>query len=158
MKKYVPEAADTAMAGHIIAVSMKKEDAKEVESAVIIVPETVNMSDNPEHIKTEPGTMLYIMKTSDSYAKPRVSLKKDGSFHFFMAPFGNSCKGTYLLEHGDIILETDDGLYTYVFKEDGNNLIFDADKSSEIAKVSYSVDSEPVLPVEDGDVFTRETE
>ncbi len=155
MKKYVPEAADTAMAGHIIAVSMKKEDAKEVDSAVIIVPETVNMSNNPELIKTEPGTLLYIMGTGDSYTKPRVALNKDGSFHFFMAPFGNSCKGTYRLEQGDIILETDDGLYTYVFKEDGNNLIFDADKSSEIAKVSYSVDSEPVLPVEDGDVFKR---
>lgn len=155
MKKYVPEAADTAMAGHIIAVSMKKEDAKEVDSAVIIVPETVNMSNNPELIKTEPGTLLYVMGTGDSYTKPRVALNKDGSFHFFMAPFGNSCKGTYRLEQGDIILETDDGLYTYVFKEDGNNLIFDADKSSEIAKVSYSVDSEPVLPVEDGDVFKR---
>ena len=158
MKKYVPEAADTAMAGHIIAVSMKKEDAKEVESAVIIVPETVNMSNNPELIKTEPGTLLYVMRTGDSYTKPRVALKRDGSFHFFIAPFGNSCKGNYRLEQGAIILETDDGLYTYVFKEEGNNLIFDADKSSEIAKVSYSVDSEPVLPVEDGDVFTKETE
>ncbi len=156
MRRYIPEAYDTAMGGNIIAISMKKDDAKEVESAVIIVTETVGTGYTPDVIKTEPGALLYIMRTSDSYTKPRVILNADGSFHFFVSPIDSYyCKGTYCLEQGDVILETEDGLYTYVFKEDGKNLIFDADKSSEIRSVRYSAESELFLPVEDGDVFVK---
>lgn len=156
MRRYIPEAYDTAMGGNLIAVSVKKGDAKDVDSAVIIITETVNIEYMPEVAKTEPGTLLYIMRTSDSYTKPRVTLKADGSFHFFISPYSSYfCTGIYHLEQGNVILETDDGLYTYVFKEDGNNLIFDADSSSAIQEFKPSANAEPVAPVQDGDVFTK---
>lgn len=156
IRRNVPEICDDVMTGTLIAVTMEKGLLNDSDIVIARIAETKNIGFIPDVVKTEEGTMLYVMVSSNSTWKPRVTLKADGSFHFFISPFNSYvCKGKYRYDTNNLILETDDGLYTYVFKEDGDNLIFDADKSSEIQKYKPSADSDMILPVEDGDVFVK---
>ncbi len=156
IRRNVPEICDDVMTGTLIAVTMEKGLLNDSDIVIARIAETKNIGFIPDVVKTEEGTMLYVMVSSNSTWKPRVTLKADGSFHFFISPFNSYvCKGKYRYDTNNLILETDDGLYTYVFKKDGDNLIFDADKSSEIQKYKPSADSDMILPVEDGDVFVK---
>lgn len=60
--------------------------------------------------------------------------------------------GTYTVEHGKLIMKTDDGRYTYTFIFSGDNLIFDAANSSELPEYNYG-DGTKFKPVPDRAVF-----
>ena len=156
ISRRVPDACDTAMAGWFVIVAVNKADMQENDIVVASIAETISGEPIFRDKKTEAGTVSYIMISSNAYVNPYLDLMADNRFHFFISPFSSySCMGKYRYDTDNLILETDDGLYTYVFRKDGENLIFVEDKSSEIPKYKSSSDSEPVAAVNDGDVFVK---
>lgn len=156
ISRRVPDACDTAMAGWFVIVAVNKADMEENDIVVASIAETISGEPIFRDKKTEAGTVSYIMISSNAYVNPYLDLMADNRFHFFVSPFSSySCIGKYRYDADYLILETDDGLYTYVFRKDGENLVFVEDKSSEIQKYKSSSDSEPVAAVKDGDVFVK---
>ena len=78
----------------------------------------------------------YCYTESDSILKPSVTLLEGNRFTFtFSAVSSYLGRGTYKIQDGVLVLNTDDGDYTYTFKIEGENmdrLIFDAENSSEM--------------------------
>ena len=129
---------------------------KENDLAVASIAETISGEPIFRDKKTEAGTVSYIMMSSNAYVNPYLDLMTGNRFHFFISPFDSHYHtGNYRYDNDNLILETDDGLYTYVFRKDGDNLVFVADKSSEIQKYKSSAESAPVAAVKDGDVFVK---
>lgn len=156
IRRNVPEAYDTAMAGWFVIVGVSKANMKDTDLVIARVAESVSVDVVKNDKKTEAGTVSYVMASGYAYVKPRLDLMTGNRFYFSVSPLSSYlCNGKYRYDTDNLILETDDGLYTYVFKKDGDDLVFDADKSSEIQKVSYSADSNPVAPVKNGDVFVK---
>ena len=156
IRRRVPDACDTAMAGWFVIVGVNKADMEENDLAVARIAETISGEPIFRDKKTAAGTVSYVMMSSNAYVNPYLDLMADNRFHFFISPFSSySCIGKYRYDADNLILDTDDGLYTYVFRKDGENLIFVEDKSSEIQKYKSSSDSEPVAALKDGDVFVK---
>ncbi len=156
IRRRVPDACDTAMAGWFVIIGVNKMDMEENDLAVASIAETISGAPVFKDKKTAAGTVCYVMMSSNAYVNPYLDLMTGNKFHFFISPFGSySCLGNYRYDNDNLILETDDGLYTYVFRKDGDNLIFVADKSSEIQKYKSSAESAPVAAVKDGDVFVK---
>ncbi|MBR3781207.1 MAG: hypothetical protein IKK63_08420 [Clostridia bacterium] len=156
IRRRVPDACDTAMAGWFVIVGVNKADMKENDLAVASIAETISGEPIFRDKKTEAGTVSYIMMSSNAYVNPYLDLMTGNRFHFFISPFDSHYHtGNYRYDNDNLILETDDGLYTYVFRKDGDNLVFVADKSSEIQKYKSSAESAPVAAVKDGDVFVK---
>lgn len=57
--------------------------------------------------------------------------------------------GTYEETDNYIVMTCEDNSYSYTFEKSGHNLIFAADKSSEMPKYKYSFDTEPAVCVPD---------
>ncbi len=156
ISRRVPDACDTAMAGWFVIVAVNKADMEENDLAVATIAETISGGPVYSDKKIAAGTVSYVMMSSNAYVNPYLDLMTGNRFHFFISPFGSySCLGNYRYESDNLILETDDGLYTYVFKKEGDNLVFVEDKSSEMQKYKSSSDSQPVAAVKDGDVFVK---
>ncbi len=70
---------------------------------------------------------------SVSFDRPLFTLYPDGTFTFefslISSYFGH---GTYEETADELILSTDDGMYTYRFESDGDSYVFDGENSSEI--------------------------
>ena len=116
----------------------------------------VTAGEQTTEFKKTDGSVTYTYKKSGAYVQPYINLKTDNSFHFFVSPLSSYlCVGTYTLDEEKLTLKTDDGLYTYVFKVDGENFVFDAENSSEIPKFKPSADAEPLPPISDGAVFVK---
>ncbi len=156
IRRRVPDACDTAMAGWFVIVAVNKADMAENDLAVATIAETISGEPIFRDKKTEAGTVSYIMMSSNAYVNPYLDLMTGNRFHFFISPFDSYIRtGSYRYDSDDLILETDDGLYTYVFRKDGDNLVFVEDKSSEIPKYKSTSDSQPVAAVKDGDIFVK---
>lgn len=156
IRRRVPDACDTAMAGWFVIVAVNKADMIENDLAVATIAETISGEPIFRDKKTEAGTVSYIMMSSNAYVNPYLDLMTGNRFHFFISPFDSYIRtGSYRYDSDDLILETDDGLYTYVFRKDGDNLVFVEDKSSEIPKYKSTSDSQPVAAVKDGDIFVK---
>lgn len=61
--------------------------------------------------------------------------------------------GTYEEDNEFIVAHSDDGNYKYTFKKDGQNIVFVADKSSEMPSFAYSAGAKAETCVPDGAVF-----
>ncbi len=86
-----------------------------------------------------------------SYAK--LTLLNDTKFQFMYSLLSSYLPlGTYTLDDEKLILKTDDGLYTYTFKVDGDTFIFDQKNSSPIPTYK-SGEGETLVAVPDGAVF-----
>lgn len=156
IRRRVPDACDTAMAGWFVIVAVNKADMIENDLAVATIAETISGEPIFRDKKTEAGTVSYIMMSSNAYVNPYLDLMTGNRFHFFISPFDSYIRtGSYRYDTDNLILETDDGLYTYVFRKDGDNLVFVEDKSSEIPKYKSTSDSQPVAAVKDGDIFVK---
>ncbi len=60
-----------------------------------------------------------------------IRLGDNGKFNFMISPLSSYIGiGTYTMDKEKLIMYTDDGLYTYTFDVDGDNLIFNAAESS----------------------------
>ncbi len=156
LRRRVPEVCNTAMAGWFIIAGLKKEDIKENDLVVASIAESINGDPIFRDKKTQAGTVCYVMLSGNAYVNPTLDLMADNRFNFLISALGNyRCSGKYRYDTNNLILETDDGLYTYVFRKDGDNLIFDEDNSSEIPKFRSSAESDPVPAIKDGDVFVK---
>ena len=78
---------------------------------------------------------IYVCEESDDVFKPIITLLGDNKCSFTFSALSSYLGiGTYTIEDDFFVLNTDDGLYTYTFKiegEDMDRLIFVADKSSD---------------------------
>ena len=78
---------------------------------------------------------IYVYEESDDVVKPIITLFDDTKCSFTFSALSSYLGiGTYTIEDDFFVLNTDDGLYTYTFKiegEDMDRLIFVADKSSD---------------------------
>ena len=78
---------------------------------------------------------IYVCEESDDVFKPIITLFGDNKCSFTFSALSSYLGiGTYTIEDDFFVLNTDDGLYTYTFKIDGEDmdrLIFVADKSSD---------------------------
>lgn len=99
----------------------------------------------------------YVFHESVDPMKPTIRLsKKEETFQFSYSAF--SCCfaiGRYELTDEELILRTDDGVNTYVFRVSGDTLVFDASRSSAIPEFAYASGAEPQSPVPDGAVFRK---
>ena len=156
IRREVPEAYDTAMAGWFVTVGISKADMKDTDLVIARTAESVSVDYIKSDLKTEAGTVSYVMASGYAYAKPRLDLMPGNRFNFLISPLSSYlCKGKYRYDTDNLILETDDGLYTYVFEKDGDNLVFNEEKSSEIRKYKPSENANPVAPVRNADVFVK---
>jgi hypothetical protein len=90
---------------------------------------------------------VYEIADSDEFLKPTVVLEENGKFRFTYSALSSYLAiGTFETDNNNLILKTDDGLYEYVFKIEGDSLIFNANESSELP--SYA-------NVPDGGVFSK---
>ncbi len=101
------------------------------------------------------GSVTYTLESSNEYIKPYINLK-NGRFVFFTSVYSSyRCEGEYELTKDKLILNSDDGRYTFVFNVEGDNMVFDAMNSSEPEKFKPSAKAEPVPVIQDGDIFTK---
>jgi hypothetical protein len=88
-----------------------------------------------DHVSEENSRRVYIHEESDDVFKPSITLFDDHKCSFTFSALSSYLGiGTYTIEDDFFVLNTDDGLYTYTFKiegEDMDRLIFVADKSSD---------------------------
>jgi len=75
----------------------------------------------------------YIMEESKEPVKPTVLLEDNSKFTFTYSVLSSYiAMGSYKVDDGNLILETDDGKYKYVFKIEEDSLIFNAAESSKM--------------------------
>lgn len=113
--------------------------------------------ENPEELSADSEADVlsgrYIMEHEDDGAVlvPTLRFYKDQGFSFTWSVLSSYYAfGTYEIQGQDVILQTDDGAYEYVFRAEGDSLIFDQERSSEVK--TYEGD----LEVTDGAVFLPE--
>ncbi|MBR6408469.1 MAG: hypothetical protein IKS19_07835 [Clostridia bacterium] len=104
------------------------------------------------------GTTTFICVETPEITPPKLTLNADGTFQFTYSMFSSYLPiGRYEVSGDALTLKTDDGLYTYVFRIDGDKLIFDAARSSEIPQYAYASGAKPQQPIEDGAAFAPES-
>lgn len=105
--------------------------------------------------KKTDGSVTYTLESSNEYIKPYINLK-NGKFHFFTSVYSSyRCEGNYELTKEKLTLKSDDGRYIFVFEVVGDNMIFDANNSSEPEKFKPSANAEAVPVIQDGDAFVK---
>lgn len=152
-----PQIGTMDMAGWFALIEIPRNELKNIDAVTVRVDDVKTVIEPSTDFKKTDGSVTYTFAESNAeYIKPYVNLKTDGSFHFFVSPYSSYfCTGRYRYENGNLILETADGQKKYVFKDEENKLIFNAQDSSEIEKFKPSKDAEPVAPVNDGDIFIK---
>ncbi len=96
-------------------------------------------------------TTFYYPTGMNSYISPGFSLSTDGSFHLSESPLSSYFGyGPYTLTEEELILKTEDGLYTWYFIPDGEGYRFDAGRSSPIR---YWPDLKSMVSLADGTLF-----
>lgn len=88
-------------------------------------------------VSDEPNVQLgrYIMEHEDEWELfvPVISFYENHEFSFgWSVRSSYYAFGTYEIQDQDVILNTDDGMYQYTFRAEGDSLIFDRERSSEI--------------------------
>lgn len=137
-----PEVGDTAMGGWLITVEVSKADVGDADFAEALVSEKFVYTD---------GTLVYTYSDSTDPIKPYFALKENNRFVFMYSALSSYyAEGEFYLNDTRLIMKTDDGKNTYVFKVDGDKYVFDAENSAKMP--DYNVTG---VPVPDGAVFER---
>jgi hypothetical protein len=88
-----------------------------------------------DHMSEVNSQWVYIHEESNDVVKPIITLFDDNKCSFTFSALSSYLGiGTYTIENDFLVLNTDDGVYTYTFKIEGENmdrLIFIAEKSSD---------------------------
>lgn len=156
INRIVPDEGTDDMGGWFAAVEIKKADISECKATVVRMGDDIKIDEPTTALRKEDGSVTYTYGKSDNFIAPYVNLQKNGKFYFFYSPYSSyMCVGTYDMSNEELVLKTDDGIYTYVFKIDGENLIFDADNSSPLQKFKPAANTEAISPVPDGAIFTK---
>ena len=99
-------------------------------------------------------SVTYICYDSPDFGAPSLTLSSDGRFTFIYSMLSSYIGwGEYSVDGEYLVLKTDDGLYEYTFRIDGDRLIFVEGMSSPIPTYCYAPGEEPRCPVSDGSVF-----
>lgn len=151
-----PEIYAWAEQGWFITVAMDNAALCEAGPIAMIATYGNSISEN-ESVPQRTGE-LYMLEGGEDFWSPYVNLKEDNKFYFYISSDSNYyCEGSYSRDGDKLTLKTDDGKNTYVFKTEGDKLIFDANNSSDIPKFKpssyYSV---LFAPVTDGAVFVKQ--
>ncbi|HCT90349.1 MAG TPA: hypothetical protein DF613_03045, partial [Lachnospiraceae bacterium] len=100
-----------------------------------------------------PGRYVVKRRGHTGVIDPYVVLDEDGTCSFFYSVLDSyAFYGTYKVEEENTVTLTDD-VYSYVFTYSGGELIFDADRSSEIRTFDGGI-----VSVADGEVFSLQDE
>ncbi len=77
-----------------------------------------------------------------------VTLNRDGTFFMFFSPISSYIgHGEYTESDGRLVLNTDDGNFTYAFDVTSDGIMFDGGSSSEFTWYSNLSDGDVLLPV-----------
>ncbi|MBE6771115.1 MAG: hypothetical protein E7547_03100 [Ruminococcaceae bacterium] len=143
-----PEGGDTAMEGWLVSVRVSKEDiadAEKIDALISSVQYPNRGTANATLIRT------CVFEDSKGIIKPSISLYDNGMFQFTFSAYSSYIGvGNYTIEKNRMILNTDDGKFTYVFdmveKDDDDpkystahgemKFVFDAEHSSEMLWMS----------------------
>ncbi len=140
--KLVPEVGDTAMGGWLITVEVSKEDVNSRNSVDALISEKFVFSQS---------SSIYTYTDSSEAIKPYFALEEGNGFVFMYSPLSSYyAKGEYHLDGMNLVMKTDDGKNTYVFKTDGDKYVFDAANSAKMP--DYNAVG---VPVPDGAVFEK---
>lgn len=141
----VAEGGDTAMQGWLVTVCVEKEALAQIsEIEAFVSSESVSA----DAVEMNPERVYTFKKIGDRLAGALISLYEDGRFRFEFSPASSYIgRGIYREQDERLILDTEDGLYTYVFDVTDNAIVFDAHASSENLWLSGLTD-EAVLPEE----------
>lgn len=108
--------------GWIIAICVAKSDISDTES---IAAQGTVASEIKHPAKT------YVFRESEDVIKPTLSLFEGNEFTFTFSGISSYWGvGIYNIKEDLLVLQTSDGSYRYVFEIKGDELIFDAQKSS----------------------------
>lgn len=132
-----------------------------VVTAAFIADEKETQKDN-DNIKIEEYSAVSLNKNCKYYVYDDKNLdipmlvlcEEDRSFRFTYSALSSYLPiGKYEITDKELILNTDDGLYSYYFYVDDGGYIFNAEKSSHIPAYAFSSTAEPCCPVPDGALF-----
>ncbi len=103
------------------------------------------------------AVMKYICYETVDFIAPSIILYPErGEYMFsYSGLSSNIPMGTYTMTDEVLILNISNSEEAYVFRVNGNNLYFDAQRSADIPKYKYSQNSQPQYPFEDGARFGR---
>ncbi len=111
-------------------------------------------SEGKEYPKGETKT-VYVYHSENELVDPAVTLD-NGRFQFNWSLFSSYiARGSYKTVGDTLILETDDGVNTYLFRIEENSIVFDASQSSKIPSYKYYSGAEPLPAVPDGATFNK---
>ena len=97
------------------------------------------------------GVLSYISDFDSAYISLNIYTK---TVFFSLSSFSSYfCNGSYIENDEYIIITSDDMIQQYTFRKDGDNLIFVADKSSEVPEYKYTPDGAYAPCIPDGAVF-----
>ena len=97
----------------------------------------------------------YVMEESEEIIKPIISLKDGNKFTFNYSVLSSYYNHGYYEEvDGNLILKTDDDMFKYVFKIQGDTLIFNEKESTEILSFKKVPDGTSYVNVIDGSSFS----
>lgn len=103
-------------------------------------------------------SVIYEYHNENEMVDPTLVLD-NGRFHFTWSLFSSYlAMGSYETVGDTLILKTDDGKNTYVFKIEEAAMVFDASQSSEIPSYRYSSGADPIPAVPDGARFILKAE
>ncbi len=95
--------------------------------------------------------LSYISDFDSAYISLNIYTK---TVFFSLSSFSSYfCNGSYIENDEYIIITSDDMIQQYTFRKDGDNLIFVADKSSEVPEYKYTPDGAYAPCIPDGAVF-----
>jgi hypothetical protein len=118
---------------------------------LILLLTACHSNDDTDTVKT--GTYIMEQTEKEEVFSPRISItESDINFSYDLLS-SYWPHGTYSIEDGILTMTTDDDLYHYVFRIDGDNLIFQEDKSSSVSLI----DDRLGVKIIDGAVFKLES-
>lgn len=118
---------NTGAFGWLMCVSVPKADLADIERTDARIIKIIDGDD-----KVSDVTAAYVYTdSSDDLSKPSVMLHRNGEFNMNFSVLSSYSGFGYYTVHGDLlILCTDDGQYTYVFRIEESSIVFDAKASS----------------------------
>ncbi len=139
---------NTGAFGWLMCVSVPKADLADIERTDSRIIKIIDGDD-----KVSDVTAAYVYTDSaDDLSKPSVMLHRNGEFQMNFSPLSSYLAfGYYTVQGEHLILCTDDGQYTYVFRIEESSVIFNAKASSKelhMAEIPDGAVFELALPYE----------
>ncbi len=151
-----PQVGTMDMAGWFVLIEIPRNELKNIDAVTVRVDDVKMVIEPSTDFKKTDGSVTYTFTASTAeYKKPYINLKKDGTFYFYSSPLDeHEFSGVYSKNNNIIILKAENG-NVFVFKENGDNLIFDASASSPLPTYTNSENTVLTSGIENGSVFEK---